>query len=54
MIEDFEEETITVTVKGRNLYGRRYFGQLNYFKILNPELVICHMEPSVTLPWNST
>ncbi|MFY9116371.1 MAG: DNA-directed RNA polymerase subunit alpha [Bacteroidales bacterium] len=50
MIEDFEEETITVTVKGKETFtAEDISGQLNYFKILNPELVICHMEPSVTL-----
>lgn len=50
MIEDFEEETITVTVKGKETFkAEDISGQLNYFKVLNPDLVICQMEPSVTL-----
>ncbi|HHV40629.1 MAG: DNA-directed RNA polymerase subunit alpha [Bacteroidales bacterium] len=50
MIEDFEEETITVTVKGKEAFtAEDISGQLNYFKVLNPDLVICQMEPSVTL-----
>ena len=50
MIEDVEEETVTVTVKGKEVFtAADISGQLTAFKVLNPELVICNMAPSVTL-----
>jgi len=50
MIEDVEEETVTVTVKGKEVFtAADISGQLTAFKVLNPELVICNMVPSVTL-----
>jgi len=49
-IEDFDGEKVTVTISGKDVYKAGDIGKfLTGFKILNPELEICHMEPDVTL-----
>ncbi|NLA14959.1 MAG: DNA-directed RNA polymerase subunit alpha [Bacteroidales bacterium] len=50
MIEEIEEETVTVTIKDKEVFTAADISeQLSSFKVLNTDLVICHMEPSVTL-----
>ncbi len=49
-IEDFDGEKVTVTISGKDVFKAGDIGKfLTGFKILNPELEICHMEPDVTL-----
>jgi DNA-directed RNA polymerase subunit alpha len=54
-IEDFDTEKVTVTVSGKEIFTA---GELNKFmtgfKVLNPELVICRMEPDVKLQMELT
>ena len=49
-IEDVDDEKIVVTISGQEEFKagdlQRY---LSGFKVLNPDLVICHMEPDVKL-----
>ena len=50
MIEDIDEETVRVTVKGKETFVAADISrQLSSFQVLNPDLVICNMDPSVTL-----
>ena len=50
LIEDVDHEKITVSISGQEVFKagdlNRY---LSGFEVLNPDLVICHMEPSVEL-----
>jgi len=49
-IEDFNSEKVTVTINGQEEFKAGDIGKfLTGFKILNPELLICRMEPSVSL-----
>ena len=49
-LEDTEHEKISFTVKGETLLTAGYLNShLNGFQVLNPELEICHMEPSTEL-----
>ena len=49
-IEDFDGEKVSVTISGQDVFKAGDIGKfLTGFKILNPELEICHMEPNVTL-----
>jgi len=49
-IEDFDGEKVTVTISGQDVFKAGDIGKfLTGFKILNPDLEICHMEPNVTL-----
>ena len=54
-IEDFDSEKVTVTVSGKDVFKA---GELNKFmtgfKVLNPDLVICRMEPDVKLQMELT
>ena len=49
-VEDFDKEKVTVTVSGQEEFKA---GDINNFmtgfRVLNPELVICHMDPEVKL-----
>jgi len=50
MIEDEESELVTVKVSGKNEFKADDISKnLSAFKILNPELHICSMEPSVSI-----
>ena len=50
MIEGEETEIVNVTVSGKHEFTTEDISkQLSSFKVLNPELHICSMEPSVTL-----
>ena len=55
VIEDFDSEKVTVTVSGKDVFKA---GELNKFmtgfKVLNPDLVICRMEPDVKLQMELT
>jgi len=50
LIEDVDHEKIMISISGQEVFKagdlNRY---LSGFEVLNPELVICHMEPSVEL-----
>ncbi len=50
MIEGEESEIVNITVSGKQEFTAEEISkQLSSFKVLNPELHICSMEPSVTL-----
>ncbi|MDR3127394.1 MAG: DNA-directed RNA polymerase subunit alpha [Tannerellaceae bacterium] len=42
---EIEEEKFSVDVKGKHFLAGDMNKQLSHFKVLNPELVICHLEP---------
>lgn len=49
-IDDQESETVKVSVSGKDtLTAGDIAGTINAFQVLNPELVICHMDSSVKL-----
>jgi len=49
-IEDIDDEKIMVTITGQEEFRAGDLSKfLSGFKVLNPELVICHMEPDVKL-----
>jgi DNA-directed RNA polymerase subunit alpha len=49
-VEDSDGEKIHVVISGQNDFKAGDMNRfLNGFKVLNPELVICHMEPDVKL-----
>lgn len=49
-VEDIETETINVSIRGKDELKAGDFQKfMTGFKILNPELVICNMEPSTKL-----
>jgi DNA-directed RNA polymerase subunit alpha len=54
-IEDIDDEKIMLTITGQEEFKagdlQRY---LNSFKVLNPDLVICHMEPDVKIQMELT
>ncbi|HYX08008.1 MAG TPA: DNA-directed RNA polymerase subunit alpha [Bacteroidales bacterium] len=50
LIEDVEDEKIMVTITGQDTFKAGDMNKfLSGFKVLNPELVICHMEKDVKL-----
>jgi len=50
IVEDFETEKVTVTVENATeLRAGDFNKQLVGFEVLNPELVICHMDPKASL-----
>ena len=50
VVEDFETEKVTVTVENATeLRAGDFNKQLVGFEVLNPELVICHMDPKASL-----
>ena len=49
-LEDTTSERITINVSGQEILTAGDFGKyLSAFKILNPDFVICHMEPGVKI-----
>jgi len=47
---DVAEEKIYLTISGREeFHAKEIEGHTNVFKVMNPDLVICHLEPSVNL-----
>src|ERR1035437_6460798 len=49
-IEDTDGEKINITINGQSDFKAGDMNRfLSNFKVLNPDLVICHMEPSVKL-----
>jgi len=49
-IDTVENETVMITVTGQNTFTAGDIGKFtNGFQVLNPELVICNMEPSVKI-----
>ena len=47
VVEDTEFEKATIKVSGQDVFKAGDIGKvLNGFEVLNPELVICHMDPS--------
>lgn len=54
-VEDIDVEKINITISGQSEFKagdmNRFLGS---FKVLNPDLVICHMEPSVKLQMEFT
>ena len=54
-IEDTDNETVVVSVKGQErLTAGDFQNFISGFQVLNPELVICNMEPSVKLDMEVT
>ena len=49
-IDTVENETVMITVTGQNTFTAGDIGKFtNGFQVLNPELIICNMEPSVKI-----
>ena len=49
VVEDTEFEKATIKVSGQDVFKSGDIGKvLNGFEVLNPELVICHMDPSTS------
>jgi DNA-directed RNA polymerase subunit alpha len=54
-IEGVEDERVTVTITGQDVFKAGDIGNfLSGFKVLNPDLIICNMEPSVKLQMTLT
>ena len=54
-IEDIDDEKIMITITGQEEFRAGDLSKfLSGFKVLNPELVICHMEPDVKLQMELT
>ncbi|HBS85526.1 MAG: DNA-directed RNA polymerase subunit alpha [Bacteroidetes bacterium GWF2_38_335] len=54
-IEDIDNEKVTVTIAGQDEFRAGDIGKfLTGFKVLNPDLLICRMEPSVKLQMEIT
>jgi len=54
-VEDHDQEEITVNITGQEVLKAGDFDQfLNGFKVLNPELVIAHMDPDVKIQMTLT
>jgi DNA-directed RNA polymerase subunit alpha len=50
IIDGVDNEKIFINIKGQDVFNAGEIGKhTNTFKVLNPELVICHMDPSVHL-----
>jgi len=53
--EDVQSEKIYLTINGKEEFRAGYIEEhTNVFKVMNPELLICHMEPSVNLEMELT
>ncbi|MBP5528295.1 MAG: DNA-directed RNA polymerase subunit alpha [Bacteroidales bacterium] len=49
-LDDTEHEKLTITVKGQTIFKAGDLNShLNGFQVLNPDLELCHMEPSTEL-----
>lgn len=52
---EVNEEKIYLTISGREEFvAKEIEGHTNVFKVMNPDLVICHLEPSVNLEMELT
>ena len=50
IMDDVEEEKVTLSISGQNEFKAGFLSNfLNGFKVLNPDFVICKMEPDVKL-----
>lgn len=50
IVEGVDEEKVTITISGQDEFKAGYLSNfLSSFKVLNPELVICHMSPDVKI-----
>ncbi len=50
LLEETDGEKINITINGQSVFKAGDLNRfLSNFKVLNPDLVICHMEPSVKL-----
>ena len=50
IVDGMDEEKVTITITGQNQFKAGYLSNfLSGFKVLNPELVICRMEPDVKI-----
>ena len=48
--DSFEEEKIYLTISGKDQFTAKDIGDhTNVFKVMNPDLVLCTMEPFVNL-----
>ena len=48
-VDDVENETVTITVSGKEAFTAGDISNaLNGFEVLNPELVICHLDPDAS------
>lgn len=55
IVEDTDEEKASITVSGQEVFTAGELGKaLNGFKVLNPELVICHLDPSASFTLDFT
>ncbi|MFI3296049.1 MAG: DNA-directed RNA polymerase subunit alpha [bacterium] len=55
IVEDFEGEVVTVNVSGKEVLTAGDFNQpMSNFEVLNPELVICNMDPSASFTMELT
>lgn len=53
--EGIEEEKIYLTVSGKDAFSAKDIeDHTNVFEVMNPEMVICHMDPSVNLEMELT
>ncbi len=49
IVEDTEAETASITVTGKEVFKAGDIGEaLSGFEVLNPELVICHLDPTAS------
>ena len=50
VVEDTDNEKAVITISGKDVFRAGDISQaLNGFEVLNPDLVICHLDPSTTL-----
>ena len=50
VVEEFESEKVSITVENSNEFRAGDIGKyLTGFEVLNPELVICHLDPKATM-----
>lgn len=50
VVEDADNEKAVITISGKDVFRAGDISQaLNGFEVLNPDLVICHLDPSTTL-----
>ncbi len=55
IVEDTDDEKASITVSGQEVFTAGQLGKaLNGFKVLNPELVICHLDPSASFTLDFT
>ena len=49
IVDDIEDEKVTITVSGTEEFTAGDIGkQLTGFEVLNPDLVICHLDPNAS------